>query len=481
MKKIKNKILIYLLITISILLCIPSIAYLSNNKTVDMFDGYYTFTLVKSESYLIRTISGLVVIGALLIFSLIYISIIKKEKKIFKNSKQIFILIAIISFIFMLILPYLSSDIFYYIGDSWLASKYGENPYYTTVSDLQEQGINDEILNNTGYWSDTVSVYGPLWNIFARILVSFSFGNLTVALFIFKMASYLIHLFNSYLIYKTTKSKKYMLLYGLNPLVLIEFMSNVHNDIYLVFFTLLAGYFLVRRKNIYLTMLALALSVSVKYTTVLFVPFVLIYCFRDKTIPKRILYCLISGLSIIAVVILLHIPYYRDITVFTNMIVEGSVYSQSLLLFLIEHINQKLFLIISSLVIPVFIIGYIMLICVMLFKNKINIYEIMRKYNIIMLIFIFIVLSRFQKWYMLWLFPTIIWQNRNMRKIFIYMTITAMIPSIGYFMVQGDPYIIGMGYSITILLLSVVLLEIDLLINKSKRRNNVKLSFNRWK
>lgn len=471
----KNKILLYLLIFISVFLCIPSIMYLINNKTVDGFDEYYTFTLVKSDSYLVRMISGLAVIGALLIFSVIYLMIIKKENKIFKNSKQIFILIGIISFIFMMILPYLSCDIFYYIGDSWLVSKYGENPYYTTVSDLQSQGINDQILNNTGYWSDTVSVYGPLWNIFASILVSFSFGNITAALLIFKLASFLIHLLNTYLIYKITKSKKYMLLYGLNPLVLIEFMSNVHNDIYLVFFTFLALYFLVRKKNIYLTMLALALSISVKYTTALFVPFVLIYCFRDKTIFKRILYCLISGLCIIGAVVLLHLPFYRDMTVFTNMIVEGRVYSQSLLLFLMQNINTSLFKIISTLIIPLFIIVYIMLICVILFKKKIKIYEIMRKYNIIMLIFIFIVLSRFQKWYMLWLFPTIIWQNRNMRKLMIYMTITAMIPSMGYFMVQSDPYVIGMMYSIAIFILSIILLEIDLLINKNKKEKQCQI------
>ena len=180
-------------------------------------------------------------------FSVIYLLIIKKEKHIFKNKKEVIVFITIIAAIFMIILPYLSSDIYYYIGDSWLCSKYHENPYYTTVKDLQDRGINDEILNNTGVWKNTVTVYGPLYNMISIILSFFSFGNITLALYIFKIVSLLVHIFNSVIIGKITKSKKYVLLYGLNPLILIELLSNVHNDIYLILFLLLALYFLVSK------------------------------------------------------------------------------------------------------------------------------------------------------------------------------------------------------------------------------------------
>lgn len=462
----KSKILIYLMVLISIILCVPSIIYLINNKTVDGFDAYYTFTLQRANNERIGLISGIIAIGLLLIFSIIYILVVKKENKIFKNAKQVIFFITLISFIFMLILPFLSSDIYYYIGDSWLAAKYGENPYYTSVEDLQKRGINDEILDNTGYWKNTTSVYGPLWNSIAKLLVSFSFGNVTIALFIFKLVSYLIHVLNSYLMYKITKNKKYMLIYGLNPLVLIEFLSNVHNDIYLIFFILLALYFLIRKKNIYFTIIFLALSVSIKYSTVLLVPFILIYCFRDKTVPKRILFCVISGIGIIALIVLLYLPYYKDITIFTNMLVQGSKYSQSIMLFLMEKANRNIFEIISQLAIPTFLIIYAYTLIVLLFKKNLKIKELLKSYNWIMLAFIFIVLTNFQKWYILWLLPTIMWQNKNMRKFILYLTITAIIPSIDYFIVEGDPFILGTGYSIKILVMSVVLLIIDVIINK---------------
>ena len=469
----KDKLLIYLMILISIVLCIPSIVYLINNRTVDGFDAYYTYTLTKSNSETVRLGSGILVIGLLIVFSIIYILLIKKENKIFKDKKQIFIFIILISFIFMMILPYLSSDIYYYIGDSWLAAKYKANPYYTSVEDLQNTGINDEILNNTGYWRNTTSVYGPLWNSIAKLLVSLSFGNVTIALFIFKLASFLIHILNSNLVYKITKSKKYMVLYGVNPLILIEFLSNVHNDIYLILFILLSLYFLVREKNVYFMVAFLALSVSIKYSTLLLVPFILIYYFRDKTIPKRILYCFVSGISIIGLVVLMYLPYYKDYTIFTNMLVQGSKYSQSILTFLMLKGNEKIFETINQLIIPIFLIIYVTILFIYLFKRNLRLKELMKSYNFIMLVFIFLVLTNFQKWYILWIFPTIIWQTKNMRKFIMNLTITAIIPSTGYFCVQGDPYTLGLIYSITILLLSVGLLsykkEIHIINKKEKK------------
>jgi len=473
----KYKSLLYIIIAISVILCIPSVCYLINNQTVDGFNAYYTYTLTNHTNKIIGLLSGIIIIGLLLIFSIFYIKLIKQENQIFKNPKQTIIFIMIVSFLFMIILPYLSSDIYYYIGDSWLSSKYQENPYYTAVSDLQEKGINDEILANTGVWKSTTSVYGPLWNTIARILVSFSFGKVTIALFIFKIAAYLVHILNCYIIYKITKSKKYMLLYGLNPLVLIEFLSNVHNDIYLILFILLALYFLIRKKSILGVVISLALSISIKYSTALLVPFILIYYFKDKTITKRIIYCIISGLSIVGIVVLLYWPYYRDITIFTNMLVQGTKFSQSILLLMMQKLPANIFDTINSIIIPIFIFMYGLIVIDLLFTKRITKKKLFKRYNFVMLIFIFIVLSTFQKWYVLWLLPTIIWQSKKMKRFITYLTITALIPSIGYFMVGGDPYTLGVTYSINMIMLSGVLVWID----RIQGGKNGKLSFNRWK
>ena len=46
----KGKIYVCLMVLISVILCLPSILYLINNKTVDGFNAYYTYTLIRSEN-----------------------------------------------------------------------------------------------------------------------------------------------------------------------------------------------------------------------------------------------------------------------------------------------------------------------------------------------------------------------------------------------------------------------------------------------
>ena len=63
-----NKILLYIMVLISIILCIPSIVYLVSNKTVDGFDSYYTYTLIKSNNMQIRVISTIIIIRTIINF-----------------------------------------------------------------------------------------------------------------------------------------------------------------------------------------------------------------------------------------------------------------------------------------------------------------------------------------------------------------------------------------------------------------------------
>ena len=135
----KSKILLYLMIAIAITLCVPSMIYLFNNKTINGFQEYYTFTLQPFKNMEEGLKGGLIFICLLMLFSILYLLIVKKENKIFKDKKKALFFIMIISFIFMLILPFLSSDVYYYIGEGWLEAKYKQNPYYTTVLDLQRQ------------------------------------------------------------------------------------------------------------------------------------------------------------------------------------------------------------------------------------------------------------------------------------------------------------------------------------------------------
>ena len=74
------------------------------------------------------------------------------------------------------------------------------------------------------------------------------FGNIDIGILLFKILGVLAHILNCYIIYKLTKKKIFVLLYGLNPFILLEGIANVHNDMYIITFVLASIYFLIKRK-----------------------------------------------------------------------------------------------------------------------------------------------------------------------------------------------------------------------------------------
>lgn len=180
---------------------------------------------------------------------IIYLKLIKESEK-FKSLKNIILSAFFVALSFLICLPNTSQDLFYYMGSGRVLSSYGENPYYKTVDDLELKNPNDEILKASGVWSNTTVVYGPIWVIITVILNKFSLDSITLLMYIFKIANLIVHLGICYILYKLTKRKKVVIAYAFNPLILLEFMVNAHNDIYMCFFIMLGIYFIKNKNNI---------------------------------------------------------------------------------------------------------------------------------------------------------------------------------------------------------------------------------------
>ncbi len=337
-KIISNKII---MLIISAAIMIPSVVYLSVNKTVLNFTEWFTFFLHKPISYL-ESMAGAIVFGTLLILLIaFYFRLIKNSEKEFKNEKKVLEFVLVIAIIFGLMLPFTTSDIFYYMGTGWIDAKYHENPYYTSVREVRIQNPSDEILQRTGLWEKQVVVYGPLWAFICKLLSGLSFGNVTLSLYIYKIVAVGVHILNTLLVYKITKKKKFMLLYGLNPFILFEMITNVHNDIYLIFFILLGLYFLLKKKNIILTIVFMALATCIKYVSVLLIPFLVLYYLKDKKISKKILYCFLYALLFIGVMALVYFLYAKDIKMFLTATMQQSKYRESIFAIMLEISKQK--------------------------------------------------------------------------------------------------------------------------------------------
>ena len=408
-KNMKNKRLKLSFIVVSVMLAMPSMVYLVRNKGAYEFNIYYNFFLKDTS----KILSTLVYLVLLVILIKLFYKICKEN--IFSSINEIIKFVACVGIVYILILPWTSSDIFYYMGVGELDGVYKQNPYYVSMREYyDENNIDDQILEKgaNNCWGSTTVVYGPIAQIFFKICSMVSMKNVTIALMVFKIVNYLIHLVNTYLIYKISNKKKFALLYAINPFILLEAISNVHNDVIIVLFILLSLYYLIKKKNLMLSIMFLAFATGIKYFPILLLPIIILYHYRkEKKVYIRLLRCIQYGIIFLAIMLLEYMPYYKDYKIFLAMIVQTERFSKSIYFMIIQYI-PSIYEYIRAVFILCFLLFYIKMCFNILIEKNIVFYKIMKKYNFALILFM-LILTNFQIWYLIWLFPTIIWQSKK--------------------------------------------------------------------
>lgn len=473
----KNKIIKFTFIVLNILFVIPSIMYLIKYKTVVGFNAYNNFFLEQQYDHIVASITYLVIFILLMI---LYSVILKK--KMFKNIKEILIFVTIIGGIYLCMVPWTSSDIFYYMGVGELDSVYNQNPYYVTMQEYynaNKDNINDEILEcgTNNCWASTTVVYGTIAQMIFAFCSAISFKNATFSIFVFKLVNLIVHIFNCYIIYKLCKKKVFSVMYGLNPFILLELIGNVHNDVFIIFFVLLSLFFIIKKKNIILSIIFLALATGIKYFTVLLLPIILLYNFKDEeNIFHKILKIIKYLILFLLIYLIEYIPYFEDINILFASFPQVDRYTKSiysaLMLLCRDRFNISVFIRYGIVLIflSVSTISYIKF----LFNKNNKISKMLKEYNTI-LIFAVLILSNLQIWYFSWFFCTIIWQKRKCQcNIIAFSAIAEIANSI--FMISSNQY----REVYYIIMINILFLLWNLFLNyidrNRKKHNNISLS-----
>ena len=472
-KRNMNSICKILFMIFSTLIIIPSIVYFYRKLTILGFNNYYNFFINDGKN---KAFSTIVYLCIFIILSTFYLYFINK-KGAFKNIKQLLKYVVGVSIIFIAMVPWHSSDIFYYMGVGELNSVYKQNPYYKTIKqyvDEKPKVMKDDSIMKQGYmnyWSNTTVVYGPIAQLIFSIFTKISFKNLDVCLIIFKLINAIIHLLNCWLIYKITRKIKFSIIYGLNPYILMEFIGMGHNDIIVVFFVLLCMYFLLKRKQILPSVAFLAIATGIKYFTILLLPIVVLYHYREeKRILKRILECIKYGLIFFAIMMIEYAFYYRDMNIFTAMLVQNEKFSKSIYSGIVglgvlnntKAINlfgkiiglQELATIIRQTIFIIFVFTYVKFCIELLITRDIKLTNVLRKYNTELIIFI-LSLGTFQQWYLVWLFATFTWQKSKTIKSIVAVTLASEIGNTIY-MFKTESYVYDAFFLLTILVIYVI-------------------------
>ncbi len=401
----------------SIFFVMPSIRYYMETETILNFKAYFQF-LLNTEDRLVQTAIYLLVF---LLLTITYVFLIKRRKTAFKSIKSVLILVAIVSIVFIMAIPFMCSDVFYYLGVGRIDSTYWQNPYYTTIQDFVETGDNVRYLQEDtvlaqGYandWKDSTVVYGPVWQLICKGVAFLSFGNIDIGLLVFKIVNVLIHLINCYLIWKITNKKIFSLIYGLNPFILIEGISSVHNDMFVVMFILLAIYFLKNKRKILPSVVFLSLGAGIKYFPIILLPFMIIYHFREEKPLKRFLECIKYGIIFMLVLFVPYLIYIQDLNVMAGIFTQQEKLAKSIYILISEYFNkpENIVKITKTTLLGIFAIIYFFTCVVILNKKDIKFKNMMEKANCFLVPFIFLLITNFQPWYIMWLFPIIMFQK----------------------------------------------------------------------
>lgn len=173
----------------------------------------------------------------------------------------------------------LSHDIFVYAGYGRVMVAHGANPYFVPLS-----AFPGDPLTSLDDWKTAVAAYGPLWLMVCAALSWLLGGNAPAYVLAFRLLALGAHLLNMGLIVRLLRalgrSQRVItlgaVLYGLNPLMLIESALGAHNDVLMMTCLLLGcccadpeGRRLERVRYWLPALVAMLLAVLIKFTALL--------------------------------------------------------------------------------------------------------------------------------------------------------------------------------------------------------------------
>jgi hypothetical protein len=231
--------------------------------------GYYT---ERTETIQLFT-------GIALLFSF-YLFVVFKPSLSDRNFNFILISSFLFRAIFILAVPALSDDYFRFIWDGRLIEE-GINPFLYLPDEVQKQSLLVGEMNNALYLKmnspNYYSVYPPvlqfIFFIASKLSFSSNYGSIIVLRVVILLAEIGSYFFLAKIIALLKLPKNRILIYLLNPLVIIEISGNLHFEGVMLFFVVASFYFLLIN-NVIFSSILFSLAVSTKLLPLVLLPLI---------------------------------------------------------------------------------------------------------------------------------------------------------------------------------------------------------------
>ncbi|GAC1649670.1 MAG: DUF2029 domain-containing protein [Herpetosiphon sp.] len=215
--------------------------------------------------------------------------------------------------------PYLSIDAFTYIAHGYLATLPDGNPYLQAARNAGRTPLGPPLIAAGWRPVHGVSPYGPLWTQLEIALVRLT-HDLPTALLLFKLLVVIASLVSALLIWlilgrlRPRDQLFGTLLYLWNPLIIIEFAAEGHNDAVMIALVLLGLFWCVRPRPT-AALIATALAALAKFLPLIFLPPQLVYLWRTRSNARSFV---LSVATATGTAILLTLMLYRHLWIGTE-------------------------------------------------------------------------------------------------------------------------------------------------------------------
>lgn len=264
---------------------------------------------------------GFVLIGC------VYVVLVKRlaQTPAAASERRIAVWAAVISLFFAFGMPWVSPDVFFYIGTGWVESHYHLSPYLASPADMPGY-TQDEMFSNifSGFLGGTTS-YGPLFQKLAAVVAGLSGGNEKVALALYKVSALALHGGCSWVVWRLAPAnfKRVALFsYAANPVICFSVLTCAHNDHWMNLFVLLA-LLAVTRRHWLLAGVALGAAFGIKYFPLVFFPIFGLAALVQKRDSGGIARNVVDAASLTAgfagAIFLAYLPYPEALKAFSSV------------------------------------------------------------------------------------------------------------------------------------------------------------------
>ncbi len=242
------------------------------------------------------------------------------------------VLAAVSRLVFVPAFPELSDDIYRFFWDG-LLSIHGSHPFAFTPIQLFEMGLPaylQEDLFNSLNSKTYYTVYPPLSQLIFALTTYLSGNSLATFTILLKIWIILAEVGVVYFLLKLLNQfqlpSRNILLYALNPLVIIEGVGNLHFEIFMILFVILGLYFGTQKKWFWMT-LCIALSISLKLVSAILWPFLFSWMGFKKWIKYSFV---LTGITLLLFFPLWQSDYLQHFTTSLNLYFQTFEFNASI-------------------------------------------------------------------------------------------------------------------------------------------------------